>query len=203
MTATVSTAETNAPKLVRLHVEAPEYPANARRFNLSGTVIAKMRVEMDGHVSKTEIIQSPADILSDAVVQTTAKWRYQPIAEPTEAVVQIPFQLSETDEGYAFSTASRSLAAPVPSSAAELGVNLTEGWSHIRLLIDGSGAIQGTLLLKSSGDDFDASCKAILSALKFTPAPPGLHGYKTTTVNLFFIRVLEDGEIRVTQLPGT
>lgn len=203
LTTLVSTAETTAPKLVRLYVEAPEYPATARRFNLSGIVTAKMRIEADGHISRTEIIQSPADILSEAVVRTIAKWKYQPIAEPFEGLVEIPFQLSETDEGYAFSTTSRALAAPAPSSASELGVELTEGWSHVRLLIDGSGAVQGTLLLKSSGADFDATGKAILSALKFSPAPQGLKGYKATTVNLFFIRVLEKGEIRVSQLPGT
>jgi TonB family protein len=203
LTAATGAADTGAPKLVRLHVEAPEYPATARRFNVSGTVIAKMRVETDGHVSKTEIIQSPADILSDAVVRTTANWKYQPVAAPVEGIVQIPFQLSATDEGYAFSTEARSLAAPAPSSASELGAELMEGWSHVRLLINGSGAVEGTLVLKSSGDDFNTSCRSILSSLKFTPAPEGVEGYKATTVNLFFIRVLEGGEIRLSQLPGT
>lgn len=191
-----------APKLVRIHVEAPEYPANARRFNVSGTVIAKMRIETDGQVSKTEIVQSPADILSKAVIETTAKWRYQPIAEPYEGIVQIPFQLTGEGESYALSTDVRPFSAPAPTAASDLGVDLTEGWSHVRLMIDATGTVTSTLVLKSSGPEFGSSRDAILAKLKFNPAAEGVKGFKATTVNLFFIRVVTGGEIRINQLSG-
>lgn len=202
-TALASAADPAAAKLVRLHVEAPEYPAAARRFNISGIVIARLRIEADGHVSKTEIVQSPADVLSKAVIESTARWKYEPIAEPVEKIIQFPFLLTGTDEDYAFNTATRKQTAAAPSSAAALGAELTEGWCHVRLLIDGSGAITGSYVLKSSDDDFSASCKAVFSALRFAPAPAGMEGYQAETVNLFFIHVLARGEIRVSQLPGT
>ena len=193
----------SAPKLVRIHVEAPEYPPTARRFNVSGTVTAKMRVEADGHVSKTEVVLSPADILSEAVVAATAKWRYEPIAQPYDGVVQIPFQLTGGDDSYAFGTDVRPFAAPLPTAAAELGVELTEGWSHVRLIIDEAGAVIGKLVLKSSGPEFDASCQAILAALKFSPASQGdLGTRKKATVNLFFIHVVPGGEIRIAHYSG-
>jgi hypothetical protein len=130
----------------------------------------------------------PRTYSRNAVVRTTANWKYQRVAEPVEGIVQIPFQLSATDEGYAFSTDARSLAAPAPSSVSELSAELTEGWSHVRLLINGSGAVEGTLVLKSSGDDFNTSCRSMLSSLKFTPAPEGVEGYKATSPHLSVAR---------------
>jgi TonB family protein len=192
-----------AAKPVRLSTDAPEYPANARRFNVSGTVLAKLRIEADGRVSKVEIVKSDADILSKAVVQAASNWRYKPMAEPTEGLVQIPFKLSGADEDdYAFSTDIRSMSAPAPASASDLGIAFTEGWSQVRLLIDAAGMVEGTLVLKSSADQFRATCEAILSRLRFAPAEAERKGYKSTTVNEFFIGVRQGGEIKVEQFDG-
>ena len=190
-----------AEQPVRVSVNVPEYPAIARRYNVSGTVTATLRIEKDGHVSKTEIHMSPADVLSEAVVSTTSKWTYKPMTAPVEVMIGFPFELEGGE--YAFSTSARNLMTPVPNSASELGAQLTEGWSHVRLLIDANGAVIGKLVLKSSGSEFNASRDAILSLLRFAPAAENVKGTKATTVNLFFIRVIEGGEIRFSQLPGT
>lgn len=145
---------TPAPKLVSVYVVAPTYPAIARRYNLSGTVLAKIRIEADGHVSRTDILQSPGDVLSKAVVESTARWRYEPIAEPYERLVKIPFQITGGTNDYAFSTDLRPLASPAPTSTSDLVVDRVAGWAQVRALIDGGGSIVGTLVLKSSGQDF-------------------------------------------------
>ena len=193
---------TPARKAIAVHVEPAEYPPIARRYNISGTVLAKMRIEPDGHVSKVEIVQSPADVLSEAVIRAARKWKYQPMSEALEGTGQFPFELTGDGEGYAFSTDLRSPATPLPLNVSDLGVGLKEGWSHIRLLIDGGGAVKDIYILKSSSDEFRSISKKIVSTLTFSPAPEGPKGYKSTSVNLFLIRVLAGGAILIDQKSG-
>lgn len=189
-------------KPVRIKGGAPEYPPIARRYNLSGEVIARLTIEPDGHVAKAEILHSPADVLSEAVTQTVLRWQYKELPVRTEGTVQIPFQLTGGGDSYAFGTAVRSLAAPAPASTSELGIEPVEGWSRVRMLIDAAGAVSGVLLLKSSSDEFRAVSERIVAALRFNAAAAEISGYKATVVNLFFINVLENGEIRINQLSG-
>lgn len=184
-----------------LSTPAPPYPAIARRYNVSGAVVAKLRVETDGHVSKVEIMRSPADVLSESTVRTCLKWRFKPLPGPGTGTWEIPFQLLGPDE-YAFSTGVRNLSAPAPTSAEELGVPVTRGWSFVRLLINRTGKVWGTLVLKSSGDDFRKTREAIISKLKFDSAPDGLAEYKFMNVNLFAIEVTKDDVIKVDQYDG-
>lgn len=184
-----------------LSTPAPPYPDMARRYNVSGVVVAKLRVETDGHVSKVEIMRSPADILSDSTIRTCLKWRFKPLPEPGTGTWEIPFQLLGPEE-YAFSTDIRNLSAPAPTSAADLGAPVTKGWSFVRLLINRTGRVWGALLLKSSGADFRKTNEAIISKLRFDSAPDGLAKYRFESVNLFAFEVSKDGVIKVDQYDG-
>lgn len=183
-----------------LHIESPDYPASARRFNVTGVVVARVHIEPDGHISRTVILRTPADVLSEAVLKAVSRWQYAPTAEPADGVTRVPFDLAEGE--YAFSTDIRPLLASAPIRASDLDVRWREGWSHVRLLIDATGAVTGKLVLKSSGAQFAATQDAILSTLRFSSAPQGATEDKATTVNLFFIHVLPGGEIRFNQLSG-
>jgi serine/threonine-protein kinase len=56
----------------------PEYPPEARRLNLLGTVKVEMIVDETGQPTNLRVVESAGEILDHAVVDAVRSWRYEP-----------------------------------------------------------------------------------------------------------------------------
>jgi TonB family protein len=90
-----SAAEVPAPlKLVR-YIE-PEIPARIRtRLRPSSEVTVSFKVKPDGSVSDVGIRATTARALDPIVLDAVRQWRYDPVPEQREHVVQLVFNLTE------------------------------------------------------------------------------------------------------------
>jgi len=184
----------------RLSGDAPEFPPTARRWNIEGTVMVKVRIDTRGRVEHSEVIQSPADVLSEAALRVLPSWRFTKPAAPVEGTVNFPFWL--TGGGYAFDTKIRTMTY-APQRRADISRDVAEGWSSVRLMIDQSGTVTERYLLKSSSVEFVTATNAIVDTLRFAPAAPGAayEGISPVAVNAFTIRVM-GSQARVEQAEG-
>lgn len=64
----------------------PEYPAEALRQKLGGTVILEAVITREGTVSSTRVVYSKHRILGDASVEAVLRWRYKPALLNNEPV---------------------------------------------------------------------------------------------------------------------
>lgn len=70
--------QVDRPPVVLRKVE-PEFPAAARKMDLSGRVVAKFLVKPDGHVSNVTILEMhPSGVFEQSVVEALAKWEFKP-----------------------------------------------------------------------------------------------------------------------------
>ena len=63
---------------VRVSGNAPEYPGEARRLNLLGTVKVEMIVDENGAPTNLRVVESAGEILDQAVVEAVRGWTYEP-----------------------------------------------------------------------------------------------------------------------------
>lgn len=64
---------------------APPYPADALRWGVQGTVVARMKVLPDGTVERVWIKESSGYMsLDDAAVTTLSTWRFDPVGDRTK-----------------------------------------------------------------------------------------------------------------------
>ena len=78
----------------------PEYPVEARELNLQGVVILEALVDESGKVFATDVIDSPANQLSQAAVAAVQNWEFSPATEdgqPVMQVVRIPIAFNLND----------------------------------------------------------------------------------------------------------
>lgn len=68
----------------------PTYPELARRFNASGTVKIEVIVAPNGTVKTTKVVGGHP-LLAGAAEEALKKWKYEPSAEETKAVVEFNF----------------------------------------------------------------------------------------------------------------
>ena len=66
----------NPPTKIAGH--PPEYPDEARRLNLLGTVKVEMIVDEKGEPTNLRVVESAGEILDRAVVDAVRGWRYDP-----------------------------------------------------------------------------------------------------------------------------
>jgi periplasmic protein TonB len=70
--------QVDQPPVVVRKVE-PEFPAAARKMDLSGRVVAKFLVKPDGHVSNVTILEMhPSGIFEQSVIEALTKWEFKP-----------------------------------------------------------------------------------------------------------------------------
>ena len=62
----------------RIAGNPPEYPDQARRLNLLGTVKLEMTVDENGEPTNLRVVESAGEILDHAVVDAVREWRYDP-----------------------------------------------------------------------------------------------------------------------------
>jgi len=67
----------------------PEYPATALSRNMSGVVVARFAVEVDGTVGRIRLLESPDAALGRAVIAAITRWHFAPFRSGDEATVAI------------------------------------------------------------------------------------------------------------------
>jgi len=72
----------------------PEYPDLARQAGIEGTVVAKVFIDEKGKVIRVEIVQSPAEIFNEPVIQAMYKSSFYPAKQrdiPVKSRIIVPF----------------------------------------------------------------------------------------------------------------
>ncbi len=183
----VANAKTDLNGLKLLHVVGPEYPPVARRFNIHGTVVVRLVVESNGHVSKTEILESPADVMSQSVMKVTPQWVFSEPQLATAVTLDIPFTLTETGEPPAFDYHARTLVQ-MPTQKSELGKKVTNGWAEVRIILTGARS-NDFHVVKISDASFRKTVEQIVKRLRFSEGRPAL--------NVLKIRVTDDAPLSI------
>jgi protein TonB len=81
----------------------PEYPRNARREGIEGTVDLRFTVKADGKVADIEVVEAtPGDTFDREAIAAVRRWRYEPRREDGVPVdsrtrVRLEFRLDERD----------------------------------------------------------------------------------------------------------
>lgn len=80
-----------SPKVIKK--VPPEFPREAAQQSISsGTVKAKMSIELDGKVSAVEILEAqPRRVFDKAVTRALMDWRFEPSAEKQTHEVKLVF----------------------------------------------------------------------------------------------------------------
>jgi protein TonB len=76
----------------------PEYPPEARKQGLTGAVMLKVIIDMNGNVIKVEVLRGEEPFAS-AAVQAVKKWKYTPAYHNNKPItvyriIKIPFKLA-------------------------------------------------------------------------------------------------------------
>ena len=82
-----------------VHRVNPEYPSEARRAGIQGTVVLKVVIDKEGVPQEVSVVSGPPQ-LADEALKTVKQWRYKPYnlnGEPVEVetTVQMNFTMTE------------------------------------------------------------------------------------------------------------
>lgn len=74
------------------HLVAPQYPQQAYRSRVGGSVTVSFMVAPNGHTRDIRVVTSrPRHIFDNAAVEAVQRWRFKPVAKPTRVVQTIRF----------------------------------------------------------------------------------------------------------------
>jgi TonB family protein len=88
------------------------FPLEAKRAGASGKVIAKVTVDPSGKVSKSEIMESPSQLLSDAVMAHIGDLKFTPAkmdGKPIKSIVQVPIVFDNAGSDKVFTSLEEAL----------------------------------------------------------------------------------------------
>ena len=80
------------PKLINR--TAPVYPEAARQARITGIVVLRGTIGVDGTVSNIRVVESPDDDLSKAAMEAFAAWRYEPGRDQKGAPVAFDYTIT-------------------------------------------------------------------------------------------------------------
>lgn len=106
------------------------YPKEAKSAGTFGKVIAKVTVSTSGKVEKSEIMESPSPILSEAVLAKIGGLKFNPAkmnGKPVKSIVQVPILFELPAEPKVFTSLEGALTTTSLVEALDLsGQNLSE-----------------------------------------------------------------------------
>jgi protein TonB len=79
--------EGDVAKPITLHKVQPEYPEQARKDRVTGTVILQTIIDTKGLVTAIELVQSVREDIDKAAIEAIRQWRFDPATlkgEPVE-----------------------------------------------------------------------------------------------------------------------
>ena len=99
------------------------YPMGAKAARVDGKVIAKLVIDEKGKVAETTIMESPSELLSEAVLKKMAALKFKPAKQNGKAVrsiVHVPFLFELPKEQPVFTSLEKALAAGDEAVALDL-----------------------------------------------------------------------------------
>jgi serine/threonine-protein kinase len=92
----VAPAEVEPPR--RISGSPPQYPEEARRLGLSGTVLIEMTINERGQPEKVRVLESAGAILDETLIESVWSWRFEP-ARRAGAKVAAPWRYRHSFDG--------------------------------------------------------------------------------------------------------
>jgi TonB family protein len=89
-------AQPVTPPTVATHVDA-QYPPSALRQRKHGDVVVALTVDVDGHVSKVEVLESGGADLDEAAIVAARQWTFVPAqraGQPVASRIRVPFHFA-------------------------------------------------------------------------------------------------------------
>lgn len=80
---------------VPVRTSAPDYPAELRREGVSGLVMVKCQIDVQGNVTETEIEKSSNAAFEKPAITAVKKWKFKPAKQdgaPVAIKVSIPIK---------------------------------------------------------------------------------------------------------------
>lgn len=77
--------------------EVPEYPEEAKRKKIEGTVLVRIIIDENGFVERAKILKSPYNILDEPTLKAIYKFEFKPATfkgKPVKSVLAIPIRYS-------------------------------------------------------------------------------------------------------------
>jgi iron complex outermembrane receptor protein len=84
------------PPVVLTHVDAV-YPESALRERRHGDVVLALTVDVDGHVSKVDVLESGGNALDEAAIVAARQWTFSPATRegrPLASRIRVPFHFA-------------------------------------------------------------------------------------------------------------
>lgn len=78
-----------------LEHQDPQYPVQAKRLGVEGSVILRIVIDPDGHVSDVRVA-SGNPLLIDAASDAAKQWKYTTASESSVSFVQVNFSLGSS-----------------------------------------------------------------------------------------------------------
>jgi TonB family protein len=168
---------------------APEWPREARRYEVDGMTVVHFQIGEDGNITDAEVVKSSSwQLLDDAALRSLVKCKFKPGLDEAERTTY-PIQFVWTLTGPAM---IRPTLVPESCAASEHFSGF-EGFSRMPTSADGvlvrflvSAAGQATGIKAESGPGPVDAAAAFIQTCKFA-VDPSLPGEKTDTM---FGRVL-------------
>lgn len=88
-------AQTKAEPPVPVRTVAPDYPAELRREGVSGLVMVKCSIDVQGNVAEVEVEKSSNAAFEKPAISAVKKWKFKPARQdgsPVAITVSIPIK---------------------------------------------------------------------------------------------------------------
>lgn len=92
---TGAVAQTKTEPPVPVRTTAPEYPSELRRDGVSGLVMVKCSIDVQGNVTEAEVEKSSNPAFEQPAVNAVKKWKFKPAKQdgaPVAIKVSIPIK---------------------------------------------------------------------------------------------------------------
>ncbi|ATC63921.1 hypothetical protein CMV30_08130 [Nibricoccus aquaticus] len=91
-----------APRLLKYPPPRPDYPADMRRENISGSATVRFIITHDARIIDITVIQATHPSFGDAAARAIARWQYSPAVkdgQPIACYLSVPVVFDITGKG--------------------------------------------------------------------------------------------------------
>jgi TonB family protein len=177
-----------APEIVK-QIQ-PDYPDEAMKNHVEGTVWLQLLVGNDGRVLESKVQKSEAEVFNQAAITAGMQWLFKPASaegKPIAVWITVPFRFKlmngqKTGEGVKaqeklpppdhslFEKAPEAIKTIHPKYPEAAKKEKLEGTVWLKVWIDESGRVANVAVHKSDAQVFDSAAIAAVRQWKFTPA---------------------------------
>jgi TonB family protein len=177
-----------APEVVK-QVQ-PDYPDEAMKKHLEGTVWLQLWVGEEGKVLEAKVQKSDAEVFNQAAIDAGRQWLFKPASangKPISVWITVPFRFKLMDgkkteeaikkqeknppsDDVQFETAPEAIHRVFPKYPEDAKKEKLEGTVWLKVWIDESGRVTNATVQKSDTKVFESAAVAAVKQWKFKPA---------------------------------